>query len=78
MFLHGATCTPPLPPSPHSFPLSRTCRPDALRALEVLEDCRRRSAAVGDKALTETLNKAIVALRSKLFVALLGKLARKR
>ena len=26
-----------------------------------------------DKALTETLNKAIVALRSKLFVALLGK-----
>ncbi|KAL5499359.1 hypothetical protein EMCRGX_G010758 [Ephydatia muelleri] len=44
---------------------------DALRALEVLEDCRRRSAAVGDKALTETLNKAIVALRSKLFVALL-------
>lgn len=44
---------------------------DALRSLEVLEDCRRRSAAVGDKALTETLNKAIVALRSKLFVALL-------
>ena len=33
---------------------------------------------MGDKALTETLNKAIVALRSKLFVALLGKLARKR
>ena len=44
---------------------------DALKALEVLEDCRRRSAAMDDKALTETLNKAIVALRSKLFVALL-------
>ena len=46
---------------------------DAHRALELLEEYRKRLAGTDNQALRDALTKAIVAIRSKLFQALLGK-----
>lgn len=45
---------------------------DAHRALQLLDEYRRRLDSTENKELKEALEKAIVAIRSKLFQALLG------
>ena len=49
------------------------CVLDAHRALELLEEYRKRLAGTDNQPLRDALTKAIVAIRSKLFQALLGK-----
>ena len=76
---------PSLPPSlpsslPSSLPLftlhlcclTPPCSPDAHRAVELLEEYRRRLQGTQNEQLREALTKAIVAIRSRLFQALLG------
>ena len=46
--------------------------PDAHRALELLEEYRKRLSGTDNQALRDALSKAIVAIRAKLFQALLG------
>lgn len=48
------------------------CIPDAHRALELLEEYRKRLSGTENQALRDALSKAIVAIRAKLFQALLG------
>ena len=46
---------------------------DAHRALELLEEYKKHLSGPESKELVEALDKAIVAIRSRLFQALLGK-----
>lgn len=46
---------------------------DAHKALELLEEYRRKLSGTDNEELREALSKAIVAIRSRLFQALLGK-----
>ena len=45
---------------------------DAHKALELLEEYRRKLSGTDNEELREALSKAIVAIRSRLFQALLG------
>ena len=47
---------------------------DAHKALELLEEYRRKLSGTDNEELQEALSKAIVAIRSRLFQALLGML----
>ena len=47
---------------------------DAHKALELLEEYRRKLSGTENEELREALSKAIVAIRSRLFQALLGEL----
>ena len=46
---------------------------DAHKALELLEEYRKKLSGTENEELREALSKAIVAIRSRLFQALLGK-----
>ena len=48
---------------------------DAHKALELLEEYRKKLSGTENEELREALSKAIVAIRSRLFQALLGKMS---
>jgi len=61
---------------PHDYTFLHAHHPhstDSHRALELLEDYRKRLSLPENQQLYDALTKAIVAIRSRLFQALLGK-----
>ena len=63
-----------LSPSTHTHTHTSIKLSDAHKALELLEEYRKKLSGTDNEELREALSKAIVAIRSRLFQALLGKL----